>query len=77
LVGVGDPVGEGDRFTLPSSGESIPAGLALYPSVDRLSGPAENSGAGPAGLAFSAVPGSCIASGGREPAAADREQHRA
>ena len=77
LVGVGDPVGEGDRFTLPSSGENIPAGLALDPLVDRLSGPAENSGAGPAGLAFSAVPGSCIASGGREPAAADREQHRA
>ena len=77
MVGVGDPVGEGDRFTLPSSGESIPAGLALYPLVDRLSGPAENSGAGPAALAFSAVPGSCIASGGQEPAAADREQHRA
>ena len=77
MVGVGNPVGEGDRFTLPSSGESIPAGLALYPLVDRLSAPAENSGAGPAGLAFSAVPGSCIASGGREPAAAYREQHRA
>ena len=77
MVGVGDPVGEGDRFTLPSSGESIPAGLALYPLVDRLSGPAENSGAGPAALAFSAVPDSCIASGGREQAEADREQHRA
>ena len=77
MAGVGDPVGEGDRFTLPSSGESIPAGHVLDPLVDRLSGPAENSGAGPAALAFSAVPGSCIASGGREPAAADREQHPA
>ena len=77
MAGVGDPLGEGDRFTLPSAGESIPAGLALYPLVDRLNGPAENSGAGPAGLAFSAVPGSCIASGGREPDAVDREQHRA
>ena len=77
MAGVGYSVVKGDRFTLPSSGESIPAELVLYPSVDRLSGPAENSGAGPAGLAFSAVPGSCIASGGREPAAAAREQHRA
>ena len=77
MAGVGDPVGEGDRFTLPSSGESMPAGLVLDPLVNRLSGPVENSGAGRATLAFSAVPGSCIASGGREPAAADREQHRA
>ena len=77
MVGVGNPVGEGDRFTHPSSDESIPAGLALDPLVDRLSGPADNSGAGPAGLAFSAAPGSCIASGGREPAGADREQRRA
>ena len=77
MAGVGDPVVKGDRFTLPSSGESIPDGHALYPSVDRLSAPAENSGAGPAGLAFSAVPGSCIASGGREPGAAYREQRRA
>ena len=77
MVGVGDPVGEGDRFTFPSSGESIPAGHALYPLVDRLGGPSENSDAGPAGLAFSAVPGSCIASGGREPAEADRERRRA
>jgi len=53
------------------------AGHVLYPLVDRPGGPAENSGAGPAGLAFSAVPDSCIASGGREPAEADREQHRA
>jgi hypothetical protein len=77
LARVGDPVGEGDRFTVPSSDESIAAGLVLYPLVDRLVVPAENSGAGPAGLAFSGVPGSCIASGGREPAAADREQHPA
>ena len=55
----------------------MPAGLVLDPSVDRLSGPAENSGAGRATLAFSAVPDSCIASGGRDSAEADREQHRA
>ena len=77
MAGIGDPVGEGDRLTLPSSGESIPAGLVLDPLVDRLGGPAENLGAGPAGLAFSAGPDSCIASGGRERAEADREQHRA
>jgi hypothetical protein len=62
---------KGDRFTLPSSGEGIPAGHVLYPLVDRLSGPAEHSGAGRAILAFSAVPDSCIASGGREPAETD------
>src|SRR6476646_7839993 len=45
--------------------------------VDRLGGPAENPGVGPAALASSAVPDSCIASGGREQAEADGEQHRA
>jgi len=69
-------VGEGDRLTLPRSGESMLAGLVLDPLVDKLSGPAENSGAGRATLAFSGVPDSCIASGGRDPAEGDQEQHR-